>query len=87
MTRSLLNPRPERPKTRKVTFEAPEALVERMQALLGQADAHGFDVAVDDALVAAYGKIARKIERELATALPAGEGGAAAVDLASDAAA
>jgi hypothetical protein len=68
MARTLLKERPKPPETRRVRFHAPAALVERMDALVAQAQEAGFDLDLDAALAEAYGGILRKLERELGDA-------------------
>jgi hypothetical protein len=68
MARPLLKEKPKAPETRRVTFAAPAAAVARMEDLVRQADAAGFDLDLDAALGEAYAGLAKKLARELKAA-------------------
>jgi hypothetical protein len=68
MARALLKEKPKPPQTRRVRFQAPVDVAERMDALIAQAEQAGFELDLDAAMAEAYAGIARKLERELADA-------------------
>ena len=71
MTRTpLLRRRPRQAPTRKITVAVPEDLAIQVDALVQQAAALGFDVDVDQHLVAAYARLAERLKSELDDAAP-----------------
>jgi hypothetical protein len=69
MTRTpLLRRRPRPAPTRKITVAVPEDLGAQVDALVQQAAALGFDVHVDQHLVAAYARLAERLKAELGDA-------------------
>jgi hypothetical protein len=69
MTRTpLLRRRPRQAPTRKITVAVPEDLAAQVDALVQQAAALGFDVDVDQQLIAAYARLAERLKTELGDA-------------------
>ena len=69
MTRApLLRRRPRQAPTRKITVPVPEDLAAQVDALVQRAAALGFDVDVDQHLVAAYARLAERLKAELSEA-------------------
>ena len=69
MTRTpLLRRRPRQAPTRKITVAVPEDLAANVDALVQQAATLGFDVDVDQHLVAAYARLAERLKAELGDA-------------------
>lgn len=69
MTRTpLLRRRPRPAPTRKITVAVPEDVAVQVDALVQQAAALGFDVDVDQHLVAAYARLAERLKTELGDA-------------------
>lgn len=69
MTRTpLLRRRPRQAPTRKITVAVPEDIAAQVDALVQQAAALGFDVDVDQHLVAAYARLAERLKAELGDA-------------------
>ena len=69
MTRTpLLRRRPRQAPTRKITVAVPEELAAQVDGLVQQAAALGFDVDVDQHLVAAYARLAERLKTELGEA-------------------
>lgn len=69
MTRTpLLRRRPRPAPTRKITVSVPDDLAAQVDALVQQATALGFDVDVDQHLVAAYARLAERLKAELGDA-------------------
>lgn len=69
MTRTpLLRRRPRLAPTRKITVAVPEDVAAQVDALVQQAAALGFDVDVDQHLVAAYARLAERLKTELGDA-------------------
>jgi len=69
MTRTpLLRRRPRPAPTRKITVAIPEDVAAQVEALVQQAAALGFDVDVDQHLVAAYARLAERLRAELGEA-------------------
>jgi hypothetical protein len=66
MTRTpLLRRRPRQAPTRKITVAVPEDVATQVDALVQQAAALGFDVDVDQHLVAAYARLAERLKSEV----------------------
>jgi hypothetical protein len=69
MTRTpLLRRRPRQAPTRKITVAVPEDVATHVDALVQQAATLGFDVDVDQHLVAAYARLAERLKAELGDA-------------------
>jgi hypothetical protein len=69
MTRTpLLRRRPRQAPTRKINVAVPEDVAAQVDALVQQAAALGFDVDVDQHLVAAYARLAERLKAELGDA-------------------
>jgi hypothetical protein len=68
MARTLLKEKPKPPETRRVRFQAPVEIAERMETLLVAAQKAGFELDLDAVLTDAYAGIAKRLERELADA-------------------
>ncbi|MGF1658499.1 MAG: hypothetical protein ACFCUS_03665 [Rubrimonas sp.] len=69
MTRTpLLRRRPRQAPTRKIIVAVPEDVAAQVDALVQQAAALGFDVDVDQHLVAAYARLAERLKTELGDA-------------------
>ncbi|SEA88000.1 hypothetical protein [Rubrimonas cliftonensis] len=61
----LLKPRPAPPRMRKISFNAPEDLADELEALKARAEALGYELPLNDALVEAYRKLVRRVADEL----------------------
>lgn len=69
MTRTpLLRRRPRQAPTRKITVAVPADVAAQIDALVQQAAALGFDVDVDQHLVAAYARLSERLKAELGDA-------------------
>lgn len=69
MRGALLTRKPDVPKTKRVRFDAPAQLVDDTQAMIATAKRHGFELALNDALVDAYARIAAKLRAEIEAAI------------------
>lgn len=62
---SLLVKIPEKPKTTRISFEAPAEMDTRLKAAVKAAHQLGYRIDLDEALNAAFVRIVRKIEKEV----------------------
>lgn len=63
---SILRKKSAKPKTVKVTFDAPEEVQARFEKAKAEAEKLGFEVDMEEALNAAYDRLIRRVEKDVA---------------------